>query len=952
MSNDVKTNKLFLKLKTLEDANPKITLNIQNELYNVVKKILARIPQYMPEYTAHDIDHCINILDIIGKILPEKIELNIVELQILIYAVFLHDIGMVVNKDEAEKLQKSEEFSKITREFDNETSDDEILTELIRRTHVQRSLEYVDKFKNDFTEYKIDFSFNAIDIDEYVKNVIESHELPVSALTNKIKYPTETQIDSYTANIQFLALLLRLGDILDFDITRAPHFLYKHIGLKNKISQEEWQKHQAITGRTYFPLEVKFVAKPKSIQIHRKIEEFMEWIERERKESIELLASNLNREKYNLELTKEIKIDIQPQGYEYTKLEINLDYEKVLNILMGTELYDNVDVFLRELLQNSYDACKYYQELYNKTKDDLDSDYKPKIIIKYDSKENILEIIDNGIGIDEDTFRDYVITIGKSYYKSKYFEIENTQFKPISNFGIGILSCFMVSDTIEIESYKKDSNPIHYVMNIGDKYISKLTTSKNKNGTRIKLKLHDDFFEKLENKSIKDIINANISYQPIPISLRENEKEEVTFCKQSIEVPQQYQLIDGFITITFDETDELEGYIVIHKQQGQHQYLEESKLSQQNFVITNKKNPIPLQPLWLQNIKYNINIPDSRKLHLKASRNSVYEDANLLIIREKIAQKIIDYFKQNEHKYQNNFIHMIEYLGDGRGNLLRFQSEYDFLINIKMFQVFTIQTLDNGQVNMQSKYLSFQDFVDELESNKQIKIAVVKDAYFQNQTNLSILMPYFNANYEYIVIDNFYSINYFYQFIEPICEKIEVYTADIGGLTYQSFIVNKKENLSIDSYKKDYSWTNINKNIDEKYFAVISNNHYNGLDITLINGAHKLGKLMEEHKDKFYVKGFKNSIINNFSKKYIHNKQLDIFIWEEIENHFFFNTNNLEAYAAKFQRCFLDTFLDSLNCVLDEKMLTKLVSENLIKEEEKTNYFLTKSDFPQWYFKV
>lgn len=30
---------------------------------------------------------------------------------------------------------------------------------------------------------------------------------------------------------------------------------------------------------------------------------------------------------------------------------------------MGTNLYDSVDIFLRELLQNSYDACKYRKEL-------------------------------------------------------------------------------------------------------------------------------------------------------------------------------------------------------------------------------------------------------------------------------------------------------------------------------------------------------------------------------------------------------------------------------------------------------------------------------------------------------------------------------------------------------------------------------------------------------------
>ena len=191
------------------------------------------------------------------------------------------------------------------------------------------------------------------------------------------------------------------------------------VEIKNIISQGEWLKHQSITGRNFSTGCIVYHAKPKSIQIHRKVEEFIEWIEIERKESMELLNKN-NSNEYYLELKEPVKYEIIEDGYIYTKLEINLDYEKVLNILMGTELYDNPDIFLRELLQNSYDACKYYKEVFDK-KDDEFTSYNPKVFIKYDSDNKILEVIDNGIGIDVETFENYVIKIGKSFYKSKYF---------------------------------------------------------------------------------------------------------------------------------------------------------------------------------------------------------------------------------------------------------------------------------------------------------------------------------------------------------------------------------------------------------------------------------------------------------------------------------------------------------------------------------------------------
>lgn len=73
--------------------------------------------------------------------------LNRSELTILIYAVILHDIGMLVCRDEAPRLKETEEYRRILAEFDKDTPEDEILSELIRRTHVKRSCDYIDEFK-------------------------------------------------------------------------------------------------------------------------------------------------------------------------------------------------------------------------------------------------------------------------------------------------------------------------------------------------------------------------------------------------------------------------------------------------------------------------------------------------------------------------------------------------------------------------------------------------------------------------------------------------------------------------------------------------------------------------------------------------------------------------------------------------------------------------------------
>lgn len=61
---------------------------------------------------------------------------------------------------------------------------------------------------------------------------------------------------------------------------------------------------------------------------------------------------------------------------------------------------------------------------------------------------------DDGIGMDEYIISKYLAVAGKSYYRSSDFERVGLKMDPISRFGIGILSCFMAADRVEIETFK------------------------------------------------------------------------------------------------------------------------------------------------------------------------------------------------------------------------------------------------------------------------------------------------------------------------------------------------------------------------------------------------------------------------------------------------------------------------------------------------------------------
>ena len=57
---------------------------------------------------------------------------------------------------------------------------------------------------------------------------------------------------------------------------------------------------------------------------------------------------------------------------------------------------------------------------------------------------------DNGSGMSAFIVQNYLTVAGRSFYRSEDFERLGVKMDPISRFGVGILSCFMVAERVEI----------------------------------------------------------------------------------------------------------------------------------------------------------------------------------------------------------------------------------------------------------------------------------------------------------------------------------------------------------------------------------------------------------------------------------------------------------------------------------------------------------------------
>jgi hypothetical protein len=73
----------------------------------------------------------------------------------------------------------------------------------------------------------------------------------------------------------------------------------------------------------------------------------------------------------------------------------------------------------------------------------------------------------------------YFMHVGRSYYRSPEFDAERARLKKkdidleaTSQFGIGILSCFMVADRFEVETYRTGHTPLHITIEGPTKYFT------------------------------------------------------------------------------------------------------------------------------------------------------------------------------------------------------------------------------------------------------------------------------------------------------------------------------------------------------------------------------------------------------------------------------------------------------------------------------------------------
>lgn len=524
-------------------------------------------------YSRHDVTHSIKILEAIELILgEERVKLlSAGDLWLLLESAYFHDIGMAVTYRDMVQIWESDTFkdylgsASVQSDLDLRNAknwyfqmdnlvhnrdkmyrieeEDEVefenawpvelerkllflITAYIRKDHAKRCKEYLKRFQENY------FGVIPERLYQVVAEIAISHGENFSYVLEKLKKKSQGLGMDYI-HPQFIAVLLRLGDLLDMDNNRFNLRALEHYGKIPWSSEIHLRKHKAMTHIMICREQIEAEAEDENLEVCQITSDWFRYIEQE---VINLICywSDFAPKSMQGCLMKKAKCKVyHPKAPNEFRSEwqkrFEVDKGKLTDLMIGINIYDIKLDFLREYLQNAMDASKMqlwlelkrgrYHYLCNPDVPDLrqlapfdipQSVYERfaievKISLDIKTQKVKFEIVDRGIGMEEACL-DVISRIGLGWRGRKAYSDVIPEMpswlRPTGGFGIGVQSAFMLTDQIELQT-KSDMEMKKHILTLNSPRTSGVITeeidldvNQTERGTIVKLSVDLDYFQK------------------------------------------------------------------------------------------------------------------------------------------------------------------------------------------------------------------------------------------------------------------------------------------------------------------------------------------------------------------------------------------------------------------------------------------------------------------------
>jgi len=250
-----------------------------------------------------------------------------------------------------------------------------------------------------------------------------------------------------------------------------------------------------------------------------------------------------------------VDVDTATNGSSYEPLEnaetipFEAEVSRMMDIVINS-LYQNKDVFLRELISNASDALDKMRFLSIEEPALLEGKPEMEVRIMYNVEDNTLTITDSGIGMTHDELVQNLGTVARSG-TTKFLEaLEDKKsggMNMIGQFGVGFYSSFLVADKVRVVS-KTPSEPVQHVWESanGDSSFQIAVDPRGNTlgrGTEITLFLKEDAREYADARRLNDLATHYSEFVTHPIHVRTTETVMVVSAIDADETSEEDELV-------------------------------------------------------------------------------------------------------------------------------------------------------------------------------------------------------------------------------------------------------------------------------------------------------------------------------------------------------------------------------------------------------------------------
>ncbi|HZI19301.1 MAG TPA: ATP-binding protein [Pyrinomonadaceae bacterium] len=200
------------------------------------------------------------------------------------------------------------------------------------------------------------------------------------------------------------------------------------------------------------------------------------------------------------------------QGTAPERFRMETNFEGLIKLL-AEHLYSEPDVFVRELVQNANDSIVRRRR--------AEPDYSGRIEITVDRPGRRLVFRDNGVGMDRADIRQFLSVIGSSGTGATRKELAGggPAFELIGQFGIGMLSAFVVAETVTVRTRKLGSAEAFSWRNSGSIDCELSADDKPDVGTEIVVSVSPDYSFMLDAERLRAAVVKYCEFIQFPVML-------------------------------------------------------------------------------------------------------------------------------------------------------------------------------------------------------------------------------------------------------------------------------------------------------------------------------------------------------------------------------------------------------------------------------------------------